>query len=161
MVLSLADCTLVLLDWLIWLFVMGVLLACARCRPRLAKSFWLGDLDGVSACLLRSFMLGDLDGPSWRPLSSDAMSKTGSSVCSCSTHISHSIHPSTVPTLPALTIVTGDTFSCMIPEKQQTKTIIVQTCCTITVDSPTSGQKSYGCRRGLRWRASKNVSSSV
>lgn len=64
------------------------------------------------------------------------------SECSVNAHQSHRIQPTAVPTLPQQTTETGLTRPWTIPTKQQTKMATEQTCCTITVESATSGQKS-------------------
>lgn len=57
-------------------------------------------------------------------------------------HVSQSIHPTAVPTLPQQTTETGLTRPWTIPTKQQMKITTEQTCCTMTVESATNGQKS-------------------
>jgi hypothetical protein len=63
---------------------------------------------------------------------------------SCPTHQSHSNHPKNVAMLPHPTTATGETRLCSISTKQTTKIMTEQTCWTMTVESATSGQKSYG-----------------
>jgi hypothetical protein len=63
---------------------------------------------------------------------------------SCPTHQSHKSHPKNVAMLPQPTTATGETRSWNIPTKQTIKIMTEQTCCTMTVESATSGQKSYG-----------------
>jgi len=77
------------------------------------------------------------------------------------THRSQSSQPRKVAKLPHPTTDTGLTRSWKMPTKHTTKMMTEQTCCTMTVESATSGQKSYGCRRGLRWRLSRKVAWSV
>lgn len=63
---------------------------------------------------------------------------------------SQRIHPRKVARLLQETTATGDTRSWKMPTKQTTKMMTEQTCWTITVESATSGQKSYGFSRGFR-----------
>lgn len=68
----------------------------------------------------------------------------GSSSLSCSsdTQRSQRIQPRNVAKLLPLTRETGDTRSWKMPTKQTMKRMTEQTCCRITVESATSGQKS-------------------
>jgi hypothetical protein len=77
---------------------------------------------------------------------------------SCPTHQSHNTHPRTVAIEPHPTTATGETRSWNMPTKQKTKIMTEQTCWTMTVESATRGQKSYGWRRGFRCRCSRKVS---
>ena len=61
---------------------------------------------------------------------------------SCPTQKSQSTQPSTVPALPQLTTETGEMRSCEIPTKENTNIATEHTCCTMTVESDTRGQKS-------------------
>ena len=61
---------------------------------------------------------------------------------SCPTHQSHNNHPRNVAMLPQPTTETGDMRSWMMPTKQTINIITEHTCCTMTVDSATRGQKS-------------------
>jgi hypothetical protein len=61
---------------------------------------------------------------------------------SSDTQRSQRIQPTKVPKLLQLTTDTGDTRSWYIPTKQTMKMVTAQTCCRITVESATSGQKS-------------------
>ena len=58
------------------------------------------------------------------------------------THQSHSSQPRKVAKLPHPTTDTGLTRSWKMPTKQTTKMMTEQTCCTMTVESATKGQKS-------------------
>lgn len=80
---------------------------------------------------------------------------------SSDTQRSQRIQPTKVAKLLQLTTDTGDTRSWYMPTKQTMKMVTEQTCWRMTVESATSGQKSYGLRRGLRWRFSRNVAWSV
>lgn len=66
------------------------------------------------------------------------------SFCSCPSHQSHTTQPSTVAHDPHPTTAPGDTFSWYIPTKHAMKIATEHTCCTMTVESATRGQKSYG-----------------
>lgn len=70
--------------------------------------------------------------------------KTGRGICnsSCPTHQSHSNQPRKVAMLPPPTTETGDTCLWNMPTKHTTNIMTEQTCCTMTVESATSGQKS-------------------
>lgn len=61
---------------------------------------------------------------------------------SCPIHQSHNSHPKNVAKLPHPTTATEDIRSCTIPIKQTMNIITEQTCCTMTVESATRGQKS-------------------
>ena len=65
-----------------------------------------------------------------------------STVSSSDTHRSHSSHPRNVPKLLQLTMDTGETRSWKMHAKHTMKMMTEQTCCSITVESATSGQKS-------------------
>jgi hypothetical protein len=80
---------------------------------------------------LRSLMLLLLAKPS-----------SGSSSVSSPIHQSQSSQPITVEKLPQPTTVLGLTRSKKMPAKQTTKQMTEQTCCTMTVESATRGQKS-------------------
>lgn len=84
-----------------------------------------------------------------------------SSSSSSDTQRSHRIQPRKVPKLLQLTTDTWDTRTLYMALKQTMKMVTAQTCCNMTVESATSGQKSYGLRRGFRWRFSRNVTWSV
>lgn len=70
--------------------------------------------------------------------------KMGVELCnsSCPTHQSHSNQPRKVAILPPPTTATGEMLFWNIPMKHTTNIITEHTCCTITVESATSGQKS-------------------
>ena len=70
--------------------------------------------------------------------------KMGEGFCSssCPTHQSHSTQPRKVAMLPPPTTETGETLRWEIPTKHTTNIITEQTCCTMTVESATRGQKS-------------------
>lgn len=78
-------------------------------------------------------------------------------ILSSPTHQSHSSQPMKVAKLPKPTTDTGLTRSWKMPTKHTTKMMTEHTCWTITVESATSGQKSYGLTRGLRWSFSRKV----
>lgn len=61
---------------------------------------------------------------------------------SSDTHCSHSSQPRKVAKLLQLTTETGETRSWKMPTKQTMKTMTEQTCCRMTVESATRGQKS-------------------
>jgi hypothetical protein len=74
------------------------------------------------------------------------------------THKSHTHQPITVPVDPTVTTPCGLTRSWYIDTKHTMKITTAQTCCTMTVESATNGQKSYGNSLGLRCSCSRNVS---
>jgi len=76
---------------------------------------------------------------------------------SCPTHQSHNTQPRIVATLPQPTTASGAMRLWKMPTKQTMKMMTEQTCWTMTVESATKGQKSYGWRRGFRWRCSRKV----
>lgn len=77
------------------------------------------------------------------PMTFAATPRLGSSGSSISeSQRSHRIHPTNVAKLLQLVTATGDTRSWNIPTKQTTKIITEHTCCRITVESATRGQKS-------------------
>jgi hypothetical protein len=63
-------------------------------------------------------------------------------LASCPTHESHNTQPRTVAMLPHPTTAPGETRSWKMPTKQTIKIMTEQTCCTMTVESATRGQKS-------------------
>jgi hypothetical protein len=96
------------------------------------------------------------------PITFAATPRLGSSGSSISdSQRSHKIHPTNVAKLLQLVTATGDTRSWFMPTKQTTNMMTEHTCCSMTVESATRGQKSYGLRRGLRWRFSRKVAWSV
>ena len=58
------------------------------------------------------------------------------------TQKSQSTQPRTVPALPQLTTVTGETHCWYMPTKEQTNMATEEICWTMTVESATRGQKS-------------------
>ena len=80
-----------------------------------------------------------------RPMTTVATLLLRSSSWSSSvTQRSHSSHPKKVHELLQLTMETGETRSWNMYAKHTTKMMTEHTCCSITVESATSGQKSYG-----------------
>jgi hypothetical protein len=63
---------------------------------------------------------------------------------SCPTHQSQRTQPTNVAMLPQPTTATGETRSWKMPTKQTMNMMTEQTCWTMTVESATRGQKSYG-----------------